>query len=147
MDVNVAFYHGIRQQVRRVLKALGPERVEKGLTAFEDGNHSWSHCFFARAFSGECNLAVVGDPESLIQHKLGIDSRVPIRIVWNLFDQYDHYLRQDDKMLMTTKEFRSFIEGFLDEQREPEVINLLRSLDADTPLSTLGDRKVTVACG
>lgn len=145
-DVNVMFYHGVRQQIRRVLKALGKDRIEKGLTAFDDGSHDWSHCFFARAFEGEMRLDAVGDPEAVIMHRLNIDTRVPIRIVWNLFDQYDPYT-QHQGGTMTIKEFRSFIEGFLDEQRDSEVVDLLRSLDNFSPLAELSNRKVKASCG
>lgn len=143
MDVRDMYYHGIRHQVRRVLVALGPERIEKGLTAFEDGKSTWSECFFARAFD---NIALnqqqpgigqapswvkgqpkISQPEWTLMHLLGFNTHVPIRIVWNLFDQHDSW-RHDTTQLMRKDVFRKFIEDVLDESR-PEVIKLLRSLN------------------
>lgn len=138
MDVRDAFYHGIRHQVRRVLTALGPERIEKGLTAFDDGASNWSQCFFARAFAGELSMHIsayglvpskpyISTPEWNIMNKLGLPSHVPVRIVWNLFDQFDTW-RNTSTQLMDRATFRKFIEDVLDESR-PEVVELLRSLN------------------
>jgi hypothetical protein len=67
-----------------VLEALGPIRVAKGMTAFEDGSSDWSNCFFARAFEGELNLTRY--PEGQIKEALKFQTIVPIRFVWTAFD-------------------------------------------------------------
>lgn len=144
MDVRDMFYHGLRHQIRRVLTALGPDRIEKGLTAFDSGSSNWSQCFFARAF-GEINLnehqpgvgqqpkpgkgvPQISLPEWTLMHLLHINSHVPIRIVWNLFDQIDAW-RMGAAPMMDRATFRKFIEDVLDESRPSEVLELLKSLN------------------
>lgn len=84
-EIKDIFYHGVRQQVRRVLMAMGPERIEMGLTAFETGESSWSDCFFARAFP-ELDLNE-GNPERTISDALGMHGNyIPMRIVYVIFD-------------------------------------------------------------
>lgn len=128
MKLADVYYHGIRQQIRRVLVALGPERTEKGLTAFADGASNWSDCFFARAFEDEINLNK-GNPERKIMEALNIDSVIPVRIVWNLFDQIDSW--HAGRAKLSRDDFRKFIESVLDESRPQEVVDLLRSLNVD----------------
>ncbi len=115
MDVQTAFYHGIRQNIRRVLVALGPERIEKGLTAFEDGASNWSDCFFARAFEGEADLSRTPSkfgklpfarhhamPTLYICDLLGdekFDLRVAVAMVWHTFDQQSLFIDRNLQLL------------------------------------------------
>jgi hypothetical protein len=106
------FYHGVRQQITRVLKAMGEDRISQGLTAFESGASTWSACFFARAYP-DVNLNM-GDPEAKIAELLGMPgNKVPMRIVYYTFDGIG--------FVMTKKGMQEFIRGFLDEQRDPKV--------------------------
>lgn len=112
-DVKNLFYHGVRDQITRVLKAMGEDRISQGLTAFENGASTWTACFFARAYP-EVNL-VIGDPESKIAELLGMPgNKVPMRIVYRTFDGAG--------ISMTQKGMLDFIRGFLDEQR-PAAVN------------------------
>lgn len=109
-DVRDLFYHGVRHQIRRVLEAMGPEKIEMGLTAFENGASNWSACFFARAYP-ELNLNY--DPENVIAKALGMEgNRVPMRIVYRTFDSIG--------VSMTKQGLVEFIRNFLDEKRDPE---------------------------
>lgn len=127
-DVRDIFYHGIRQQIRRVLDAMGDERIDKGLTAFEDGASNWQHCFFARAFKGELDL-MAGNPEYQLAKALGFGTnRVPVRIVYNIFD--------GNGLDMTKDELKQFITAVRDESRPEEVLQLLKSLDMDKVTET-----------
>lgn len=119
MDVRDIFYHGMRSQIRRVLDAMGPERIDKGLTAFEDGASNWGQCFFARAYP---ELRLMGyQPELQISQALGMgDNRVPMRIVYHTFDGASHF--------MTKQQLRNFIEAIRDESRPSEVLDLLRQI-------------------
>lgn len=111
-DVKDLFYHGVRQQITRVLKAMGEDRISQGLTAFEDGASTWTACFFARAFP-EVNLEL-GNPEEKIADLLGMPgNKVPMRIVYRTFDGVG--------FVMTKKAMKDFIRGFLDEQRDPKI--------------------------
>lgn len=130
-DVSTMVYHGIRQNVRRVLEALGPERVEKGLTAFDDGESNWDQCFFARAFQGEARLGRHNgghiDPTNHICLLLGdpkLTLRVPVQLLWHAFDKMagPHWTRE---------EMRKFVNDVLDESRPAEVIELLRSINVE----------------
>lgn len=111
-DVRDLFYHGVRHQITRVLKGMGEDRISQGLTAFENGASTWSACFFARAYP-EVNLNF-GDPELKIAEMLGMPgNKVPMRIVYRTFDGVG--------TVMTRDAMKSFIRGFLDEQRDPAV--------------------------
>lgn len=140
-DVSTMIYHGVRQNVRRVLEALGPERIEKGLTAFEDGESNWDECFFARAFKGEAHLghpstalteaypAVVKgrdfiDPSKhicLLLNDPNLRMLVPVKMIWHAFDKMagQHWTRAD---------LQQFVNDVLDESRPAEVIELIRSM-------------------
>lgn len=124
-NVQDLLYHGIRENIRRVLTALGEEQVDKGLTAFEDGASNWSNCFFARALADDTSLASY-DPEGKIASILGLQkpdgspNLVPIRTVWRTFD--------GASQLITAEELKKFITEVRDESR-PEVLALLRSID------------------
>lgn len=137
MDLHAALYHGVLHNVRRVIDALGPERTDKGLTAFEDGQSNWSQCFFARAFAPEVMLSHLPDPEGVICRELGIlnkegkPNRVPVRLVWRTFDSCSH--------IITRQKMYEFISSVRDESRPSEVMELLRGIDytgaEDTPIS------------
>ena len=128
-------YHANLQQIRRVLKAMGPTRVDDGLTAFDDGASNWSDCFFARAFGRETASYKRGSytsrvsylqgaisPEYWIMSILGIPTPVPIRIVYQTFDGLN-------RGMITKDNLRSFIESVLDETRPQEVLELIKSID------------------
>lgn len=127
-DVRDLFYHGVRHQMRRVFQALGPDRLDKALTAFEDGESSWSNCFFARAFP-ELDLVRTGNPEKLLASKLGFNGITPIRIVWHTFDSLNHY--------MTKSQMVDFVNAVRDDMRPAEVIELLRSLNLNSSMSDI----------
>lgn len=129
-DVRDLFYHGIREQVRTVLVALGPERIEKGLTAFEDGASNWSNCFFARAVAGQCDLHK-GDPEKTLQKLLKLDSHMPVRITYNLFDGMADYHGMKG-ISMSKDELKTFIQGFIEEPSDPAVKAAINQLIATT---------------
>lgn len=116
-------YHGVRQQITRVLKAMGEDRISQGLTAFENGASTWSACFFARAYP-EVRLAGLGaNPELQIANLLGMgDNKVPMRIVYHTFDGVG--------ITMTKKAMHEFIRAFLDEGRDPAVNNEIDKLIA-----------------
>lgn len=132
-DVSTAIYHGIRQNLRRVLVALGPERVEKGMTAFEDGASNWSECFFARAFKGEAKLGYEDtgsyqrpiDPSVHICHLLNdrkLSMIVPVKMLWHTFDSVGG-------AHITRAELKEFIKQVMDEGTPTEVLQLLRSVN------------------
>lgn len=122
MNVNDIFYHGIRSQVRRVLNLLGDERIDNGLTAFEDGASNWSQCFFARALAPERLHS-----EDDVCHILGLKTaegkpnRVPVRIIYRTFDGCS--------TMITRKQLQDLITQIRDESRPDEVLELLRSID------------------
>jgi hypothetical protein len=131
MDIRDAFYHGIHQQIRRVITLLGPERTDKGLSAFEDGASNWSQCFFARALAPETlsNEEDVARILGLYQHN-GAGSKgqrrynvVPVRIVYQTFDGLS--------TMMTKEMLYKFISDIRDESRPSEVMNLLKSINYD----------------
>lgn len=129
MDINVAFYHGVIEQVRRVMGLLGPDRVDNGLTAFEDGASSWSNCFFARALAPEV-LHSEQDVARLLDLKStnGRWNCVPVRIVYHTFDGLGHVLTKD--------QLRQVIEDIRDESRPSEVLALIKSIDYTSVDST-----------
>lgn len=121
-NVQDLFYHGIRQQVRRVLNILGDERIDKGLTAFEDGGSNWSQCFFARALApsrlhNEKDVARILNLYS-VSGELNL---VPVRIVYRTFD--------GASTMITRGELRDFIVAVRDESRPSELLDLLRSIN------------------
>lgn len=140
-DLDVMLYHGIRENIRRVLVALGPERIERGLTAFEDGSSSWSHCFFARALDGDCKLESVFVDDKFYNLKRMMKYRGPVQnlVICEALGDYDYRLRVAIQTIwhtfdgastrITKKELQSFINAVLDESRPKEVMDLLRSID------------------
>lgn len=144
-DVSTALYHGIRQNMRRVLVALGPERIEKGLTAFDDGASSWDQCFFARAFQGEARLGMTADrryvdPSLHICQLLGDPAGnmlVPVKMIWHTFDKAQSF--HAGKM-MTQAEMKKFITDVMDEGTPVEVLQLIR----DTNYSNI--EEMTFSC-
>jgi hypothetical protein len=131
MNVNDIFYHGIRSQIRRVLTLLGDERIDNGLTAFEDGASNWSQCFFARAVAPERLYS-----EDDVCRILGLTTvdgrpnRVPVRIIYRTFDGLSP--------MMTKKQLADLIVEIRDESRPDEVLELLKSINytgvEDTPV-------------
>lgn len=125
-NVKDLFYHGVRQQIGRVLTAMGEERVRLGLRAFDEGASNWSRCFFAMAYP-EHRLGAKGDPEDQVAELLGMPgNRVPMRIVYRTFDGLSTSI--------TRPQMRKFIESFLVAEQEREassdaVMALLRSVD------------------
>lgn len=131
MDIHDAYYHAIRQHIDRVLTAMGPARVDKGLTAFVDGNSNWSQCFFARAFAGELDLAScppldnrakheynASNPEVQLMRALGIPSVIPIRTVYQAFDGMAKLISRDELERfirdVQAKQYRDSADRFLD---------------------------------
>lgn len=133
MELNNLFYIGIRQQIRRVLTALGPERTDLGLSAFEDGASNWHECFFARALAhDEVFLRERG--ETGVAKALGLvtqDGRpnlIPVRIVYCTFD--------GNSKLITRQELNDFIVSVRDGQRPDEVMDVLRNVNYDKAKDT-----------
>jgi hypothetical protein len=132
-NVKDLFYHGTRQQIRRVLEAMGPDRISQGVTAFETGASNWSACFFARAYP-EVNLNI-GDPELKIAQLLDMGTnKVPMRIVYRTFDSMS--------TVMTRKGLLDIIHGFLDEKRDPEVQEAINELMANTKYEGVEDKPI-----
>lgn len=123
MNVQDIYYHGVRDQIRRVISKMTEDQLDRGMTAFENGASNWSHCFFARALRGEVNLDNYrdGGPEQKIMRVLGIDTPVPIRIVYCTFDGLGR--------TMTRKQLAQFIEDVRDESRPQEVLDLIKGID------------------
>ena len=123
MEVNNLFYIGIRQQIRRVLNALGPERTDMGLTAFEDGASNWHECFFARALANDEVFKADRD-ETGVAKALGLLSEngtpnlVPVRIVYATFD--------GNSKLISRDELNEFIVAVRDGLRPEAVMEVLQ---------------------
>lgn len=121
-NIRDAYFHGVRQQLRRVIQALGPDRTDDGLTAFIDGASSWSSCFFARALPG-LELDLSSDPSEDIRRELKLETKVPVCITWNTFDGCG--------VTMSKDQMQQFIQDVLDETRPQEVMELLAGLNLD----------------
>ena len=135
-NVKDLMYHGVREQISRVLKAMGEERILKGISAFENGASTWSACFFARAYP-EVNL-VMGDPELRIAELLGRPgNKVPMRIVYRTFDGAG--------ISMTKTGMRDFIRAFLDDQRPAEVQDAIDSVLKGIDFSGAEEKKIDFA--
>lgn len=131
MNVQDIVYHGVRDQIRRVLGQMSPDELDRGMTAFEDGSSNWTHCFFARAIGGLDS----GQAESKLMKHLKLDTPIPIRIVYCTFDGMG--------TTMTQKQLASFIESVRDESRPEEVLAVIRSID----YSRAAETPVNVTCG
>lgn len=130
MNVNDAFYHGIIHQIRRVVDALGPERTDKGIDAFETGESNWSHCFFARALADDMKLDRCINPELEVAKFLNLTSTgpsgynlVPVRLVYQTFDSHSTFLTRDA--------LKKFISDIRDESRDADVMNLIKGIRYD----------------
>lgn len=133
MDIQDVFKEARYHHVRKVLQALGPDRVAKAMTAFENGASSWSECFFARALKDEVDLTNyitlpldiqkrrISNPEYQIMQALGIETVVPIRLVWHAFDSHG----------MTRKQLQAMIDEILDDQPSKETLDFINSIDFD----------------
>ena len=128
MNVQDLFYHGVIEQIRRVCTALGPERLEKGLSAFEDGASNWSQCFFARALAGErlhdehdvCRIL------GFYQARVGpkgerYTNPIPVRIIYRTFDSAGTTL--------TKVQLYKILSDIMDESRPSEVMDFLRTVN------------------
>ncbi len=142
MDLNAALYHGIIHQIRRVVTALGPERTDKGIDAFETGQSNWSHCFFARALADDVKLNEHGHrAEVVVAQHLGLvttDGRpnlVPVRLVYQTFDSHSSFLTRDA--------LKKFIVDIRDESREPEVLALIKGIQYDEAKPAMTDDMVS----
>lgn len=132
---NVAdlFYHGALHQIRRVITALGEERTDKGITAFEDGASNWSDCFFARAladdatFQRERNEHGVARTLGFVRADGGLNL-VPVRLVYFAFDNRE----SKTTGVLTHEQIKKFIVDVRDESRDADAMRLLRSLDFST---------------
>lgn len=122
MNIQDAFYHGRIMHIRNVLTALGPIRVTKAMTAFDDGQSNWSECFFARAFQGELDLH--RNPEQQIKAAIGLKSIVPIRFVWRSFDS----ARETG---MTRATLEKLIKEIMTQQHSDAAEKFLRSIEFD----------------
>ena len=132
-NVKDLFYHGARQQIRRVFEAMGEDRISQGVTAFETGASNWTACFFARAYP-EVNLNI-GDPELKIAQLLGMGTnKVPMRIVYHTFDS--------NSIVMTRQGLLDMIHGFLDEKRSPDVQNAIDDLLKNTNYEGAEDKPI-----
>lgn len=135
MNLQDVFYHGIRSQISRVLDAMTDAEIDRGLTAFVDGQKNWSHCFFARA----CPDLMLdhGHAERKLQQHLGIPTPIPIRIVYCTFDGVGVAMKRD--------ELEAFIKSFrtADGGVSPEVEELLKSID----YSKVETQEIGTVCG
>lgn len=152
MDIQTAFYHGIRHNIRRVLTALGPARVDKAMTAFDDGASNWNECFFARAFKGELDLSAdlstdkefqwekqfpkADAPEIKIMAALDIPSVVPIRLVWHTFDSHSK--------LITREQLQKFVADVQNEAYAASADEFLKQFDFTTEVE---ETPMVVTCG
>lgn len=140
-------YQAIAQQIKRCLEAMTDAQIERGLTAFEDGASNWSNCFWARVFEGGIAMVpqwykakngktykreLVKDDTAMfpgiewwIADRLGLESNIPVRIVYNLFDGFGSQMKRAD--------LRDFIRKARIEGDTPDaVMDLIRSV----PLTT-----------
>lgn len=127
MDISEVFYHGIREQVKRVVGLLGEERTEAGMSAFVDGASSWSHCFFARALMPE-RLGNEYDVARLLglQRDNGTLNLVPVRLVYQTFDGLSSMISKDDLRTM----LRELLEESYDDLRVPETSTTVKDANA-----------------
>jgi hypothetical protein len=127
-NVKDLLYHGVREQVRRVVLALGEERTDRGLTAFEDGHSNWSDCFFARAlendqvFRSEPNEYGVARALGFFRQDGGLNL-VPVRMVYFAFDKMPGAVPK--------AEMKRLLADIRDETRPSEVMQLLRSINME----------------
>lgn len=119
MNIQDIQYHGVREQVSRVLKLMTNDEIDAGLTAFEDGASSWSACFFARALPA-LHLDA-GQPEQKLMDHFNFRTVIPIRMVYCTFDGAGAQ--------MTAQALRQFIEAVRDDRRPAEVNEILRQID------------------
>lgn len=128
MNIQDIFYHGIRDQVRRVLGAMTDQEIDRGLSAFETGASSWSHCFFARALP---QLALDhGDAERKLVKHLQCGTVIPVRIVYCTFDGSGVTMKKD--------ELRDFIKSI--RQGNDDCLTVLKSINYEGA----ADKEITV---
>lgn len=140
MDLSTALYHGIYHQTRRVLTAMTDDQLDCGLEAFESGASNWSDCFFAMAFKGEVNLNnVANGPEYWLANRLGLGTnRIPIRIVYSLFDGVGN-------QFMSKSDLHRLMNDIRDDRRPEDVIAILRGIDFDVATNVDAPSRVSQA--
>lgn len=105
MNLQDIFYHGVRDQIRRVISQMSDQEINRGLDAFTTGSSNWSHCFFASALP-QCELDR-GNPEKKLQQHFGLDTRIPIQIIYCTFDGASVMARADLKKFIHDLRFGS----------------------------------------
>lgn len=93
MNLQDIFYHGVRDQIRRVISQMTDAEINRGLDAFQTGGSNWSHCFFARALP-QLELDH-GKPESKLRDHFGLSDTIPIKIIYCTFDGASVMARAD----------------------------------------------------
>lgn len=151
MNIQDALYHGIIFQIRRVLTQMAPDEVDAGLSAFEDGKQNWDDCFFARTIEhrtgmGFTELAkqrrdsgmrvgIATDPEAILMDTYNIQTPVPFRIIYRLFDEVRG-------AQMDRKQLYNLISSIRDESRPNEVMDALRGMSFGDNQELLPEVKV-----
>lgn len=146
-DFALMQHHARAHQIRRCLQAMSDEQIDSGLTAFDNGASSWSNCFWARVFEGfdlykigaDGYTAKRGDKhrshyaiEWFIADRLGLESNMPVRIVYNLFDG------DGVRNGMSRGQLRDFIHrARLEGDHDPQVLQLLAELGNDVESAEL----------
>lgn len=126
MNLQDVFYHGIRDQVRRVVSLMTDAEIERGLNAFENGRSNWSQCFFAQAFPA-LDLDH-GEPEQKLMLHFGFKTAIPIRIVYQTFDGCG--------VAMTKQQLADFIRAVRIGETTKEQDDIIKALkfDEDKPV-------------
>jgi len=132
------FYHGQIQQIKRVLDKMTPDQIDKGLNSFVDGDSNWSQCFFAQALEMDKNYDKKGNAEFWVMRTLGLESIVPVRIVYNIFDGAGGNLGWSRQKL------GEFCSNIRDDKRPQEVLDLIKSLKIDW--NNVEGREMVMSC-
>lgn len=119
MNIQDIFYHGIREQIRRIVTQMTDLEIERGLDAFDTGSSSWSHCFFARALP-QLELDE-GKPEQKLMEHFGLKNRIPLRVIWCTFDGAGK--------VVSREQLRQFIKEIHLGESSPELDDMLRKID------------------
>lgn len=119
MNIQDIFYHGIREQIRRIVTQMTDLEIERGLDAFDTGTSSWSHCFFARALP-QLELDE-GRPEQKLMEHFGLKNRIPLRIIWCTFDGAGK--------VVSREQLCQFIKEINLGESSPELDKMLRQID------------------
>lgn len=133
MNVADIHYHGVRDQIRRVISKMTPEQLDAGMTAFQNGSSSWANCFFARAFGGQTEA--VDSPEKFLMEQLDLSTPVPIRIVYCTFDGLGK--------TMTRAQLADFIRSVREGENLDQTLAVVKSID----YTGVESREVATVCG